>query len=446
MMMKMWKRMKPWMGRLAFLLYAILFHLSYCDVVTASPEEEIDKEVIEEIEEPEATLEETLDFMGGIGHTSGSVRFQYGGRFVFDGIKYGRNNKRDSGFEMDTARFIVHAQYETTRMRFEPDLIGVDSPRNMRDAWVSWEYYPGQCLTAGQFMVASGTEGATREDALPLAGYGFTTYLNGRYDMGVCAEGDLLPRELWYSLTHVTGQGFGLEGRRRKSVLSSVRIVHHPFARVDEAAGGAWLNGLYWGAGLAYTPDFDDPIVMVTPFESTVFTTPDLNGGSSSWLHWEAGYSAGPFRIGGERIEGSVNNVPVGNGNRVDMDQLTAWSAYASFNFTGFEPEWEHGRWLSMREAEIDDEPTGRGRYGRWEMAARYSNMDLDRNLFIHGLTDYNPSTQEARTFSLFLNYYPVTKARIALGWVNTIADHELTTFGNTSRDSAFVLRLALNF
>jgi len=400
------------------------------------------EETVEEVSPEEAPW----DFIRDLGHTSGNVRFQYGGRFVFDGIKYGRNNKRKSGLEIDTARISVLAQYETTQLRIEPDLIGVDSARNLRDAWVAWEYYPGHCLTLGQFMVASATEGATREDAMPVAGYGFTTYLNSRYDMGLCAEGDLLPGELWYSVTSVAGKGFGLEGRRRESALYGLRLVHHPFARIDEAGAGTYLNGLYWGAGLTYTPDFDDPIVLVTPFESMVFTTPDLHGSRSCWLHWEAGYCAGPIRIGGERIEGSINNVPVGGGEKIDLDQLTAWTAYASINLTGFKPEWEQGRWLSMREAEIDEEPTGRGRHGRWEMAARYSNADLDRNLFIHGLTDYNPSTQEVRTFSLHLNYYPVKKAQLSLGWVNTIADHELTPFGGTNRDSTFVLRLALNF
>ncbi|MFH2000769.1 MAG: porin [Planctomycetota bacterium] len=393
---------------------------------------------------PQEPEDEPWDLINDLGYSTGGLQLQYGGRFVFDLIKYGDDNKRRNGFEFDTARLVAMGQYESFYFRVEPDLIGVDSARNLRDAWMTWEYLPGHFMTAGQFFVASGTEGATREDALPLAGYGFTTYLNGRYDLGINLYGDLLPKELWYSLTGAAGKGFDLEGIRRESELYSLRLVHHPLIRIDPA--GYWLKGFFWGAGVAFTPNFDDPIVLVTPLESTVFITPDLDGQGSRWFHLEAGYAVGPFRFGGERIEGRIDGVLVGNGHRTDFEQLSAWTTYASWNLTGYEPEWEQGRWLSIGEAEMGKDPSSRGRYGCWEMAVRYSNADMDRKLFNYGLTDYNPSTQEVRTFSLHLNYYPVKKAQISLGWVKTLADHELSTFGGTSRDSSFVLRLALNF
>ena len=41
-----------------------------------------------------------------------------------------------------------------------------------------------------------------------------------------------------------------------------------------------------------------DPAVLKdleTPFEQTVFTTPDLYGGEAMWVAWELGYRRGPF-------------------------------------------------------------------------------------------------------------------------------------------------------
>jgi hypothetical protein len=87
----------------------------------------------------------------------------------------------------------------------------------------------------------------------------------------------------------------------------------------------------------------------------------------------------------------------------------------------------------------------------------RYSNGDIDRDLFDAGWTTYDPSTQEVRTFSVLLGWRPAERARIAVGWVKTIADDALTVFGGRgpstvprvpggNRDSSYVLRLEVGF
>jgi phosphate-selective porin len=78
-------------------------------------------------------------------------------------------------------------------------------------------------------------------------------------------------------------------------------------------------------------------------------------------------------------------------------------------------------------------------------VAFRYSNADIDRGLFDAGLTTYNPSTQEVRTATLNLNWYPQPGLKITAGWVKTIADHELSTLGETNRDSSYLLRMSLS-
>ena len=80
------------------------------------------------------------------------------------------------------------------------------------------------------------------------------------------------------------------------------------------------------------------------------------------------------------------------------------------------------------------------------ELSARYSNCDLDREFFKTGLTTYDPSSQETRTFSLDLTWYPDAGIRTVLGWVKTLADDDLSTFGGTARDSTIFLRLEFDF
>jgi phosphate-selective porin len=83
---------------------------------------------------------------------------------------------------------------------------------------------------------------------------------------------------------------------------------------------------------------------------------------------------------------------------------------------------------------------------GCLEIAFRYSNADIDRSLFNFGLTSYGVSTQEVRTATLNLNWYPEDGLAISGGWVKTIADQELGTLGDTDRDSSFFLRTILTF
>lgn len=395
-------------------------------------------------EGPESTPDQDEPWIP-LQHRIGDLKLDFGGRFVVECIKYSHANPRDSGVYFDTARLSFCGRYKDITFLVEPDLLGDDTRHNLREAWAAWDLHPSFRLRAGQIVVALGSEFATREDAMPFMGYGFTSYLDGRLDLGVQADGDLASGLFWYEATATAGKGFDIEGRRRQNEQYSLRLVNRPFALCDDD-GWDLLNGLFWGVGYAFSPDHDDPIVLATPLESVVFVTPDIKGKSSNWLHWETGYAQGPFRVAYERVMGSVNDVRVGSGEEVDFDQLTSWAAYATLNLSGYEPEWDRGRWLSMGEAAHDEEPMGWGRYGRWELAARYSNADLDRGLFDYGFTTYDPSTQEVRTFSLNLNWLPVRKARLSLGWVKTIADHELRVFGDTNRDSSVVFQVALNY
>ncbi|MHC4942714.1 MAG: porin [Planctomycetota bacterium] len=407
---------------------------------------------------PDETAAPREDFMPapaseeGFTVASGDLTLKLGGRFVMEIMKYSHANPRDSGFEFDTARLSFEGSYRDFSWRVEPDLIGVDTRNNLYEALGTWDIHPAFRLTSGLMKVALSTEFATHDEAMPLIGYGFASYLDGRFDWGVRADGDLVEGTLWYEATATTGSGFDLEGERKDNSQYSLRVVLHPFSRYDFT--GSFLKGLFVGAGLAYSPDHEDRIVVANPFESVVFVTEmDIPGEQSKWVHLELGYTRGPFRFVLERVRGSIDEVPISITQDLDMDQLTSWQVYGTWNITGFEPEWERGRWLSMREADRDEEKTRKGRYGRWELAARYSNADIDRNLFIHGYTNYTLSTQEVRTFSLNLHWYldqffhkRLKNMRMSLGWVKTIADHELRTFGGTNRDSSFVFQVALQF
>lgn len=366
-----------------------------------------------------------------------------GGHTAIDLIKYGHANDRSSGLEIDRLSVIFQLECEDTFEVFvEPDLLGVDTRHNLWEAWAAVNVAPELRLSAGHMPIALGTEFATRAEFAPLMGYSFTSYLDGRYDWALRADGELFGDLFWYQATYAFGEGFDLEGRSRNSPQFSGRFSTRPLRWTNVS----FLEQVFAGIAYTYSPDYDEPIVLATPSENTVFITPDLDGRSAHFMHIDAGWVWRSFRVGFENVRGEVNGVPIGGGQRNDVDQLTSYAWSASWFLTGEQPRWSKGGWTPVPDAgssffgEVFSVP------GALELAARYSNADIDRSLFDDGITTFDPSTQEVRTFSCNLFWYPYRGIRTGFGYQRTIADHELSTFGGTNRDSTFVLRLDLSF
>ena len=383
----------------------------------------------------------------------GPVEAQLGGRFVLDATKYGNANRSRSGFKFNDVRLRLTLSAYDFIGHVEFDALGRKTPRNLYEAWAAWEPCAAFRLSAGQMRVGLGSEFASRERDLAFAGYSFASYLDGRYDVGLRIDGDLVEDVLFYEATATAGKGFGLDGHRRQSPLYAMKLVAHPFGFVDSESGGfpGFLRGLYGGAAIARLDDFDDPIILATPYETVVFKTPDLNARGGMWFHYEAGYHHGPFRLSGELVHGVAEDVPIGGGVREDMDQLSAYHVSFAWNLTGEEQLLRRGRWEGgKRSGRCALIPPGTIP-GRLEASVRYSNTDMDRELFNRGITTYAASAQEIRTFSAFLSWSPPVqpkfgRLRVGAGIVRTISDSALTALNFRKRDTFGLLRIELDF
>lgn len=429
-------------------------------------QEQADEKIQEEkAEEPEKIDDQATVYGEGVAEDSrpqrAFIQYNYttiedygiflGGRFVADIIRYGHANERDNGVELDTVRPVIrgeHGERKEIRWWLEPDLLGVDTPRNLYEAWGSYEFFPSLRIKAGQFPMALGTEFGSREERLPMAGYGYTSQINGRWDVGLRLEGSLWQGVLWYEGTVAAGEGFGNEGRRQDGERYAARTVWHPFRRVDPAESIIFnrLKGFYLGAGFAYDHGFDNPFVFTTPYESRVFSSADVDADYALWLHLESGYYVGAFRVGYEINRGRVRNVPVGGGVDVNMNEADTWTVFSSYNITGEKHRWERGGWTSPHVTVSDWSWTGDIWPGRWEVAGRVSDMDMDSEYFAYGFAQFGMSSRRARTWALNLNWYPKTDIRVSLGWALTNAKDDLFVFGNHRHDSSYLLRFELAF
>jgi hypothetical protein len=379
------------------------------------------------------------------------VELRFGGRFALDFVRWDRRNSASSGVEFGALRPLFEADVGgRTQFRAELDLDDVDSRRGAFDLWVRQEIGRHLAVQLGQVRVAMGSEYATREENSPLIGRSFTSYLTGRHDLGLLATVD--PHAgLHFEGAATLGSGFGLEGEGKDDPLVMGRAVFEPLRQ----RGPALLRGFFVGASMAWQPSFRDELLLATPYQTPVLTTRDLRAGHAAWGLFEVGWRHGPFRSGFELARGVLNDVGLPGGGHHDVDQLTAWTAYASVFLGGGSPQWNGGRWTrhgrpkGRIDAERREEPgwiviDSRG--GPIELALRYSNADIDRSLFQSGLTSYDPSTQEVRVADVNLVFHLNPGQRFSIGAARTIADHELSVFGGANRDTSFLARFEIDF
>jgi hypothetical protein len=309
----------------------------------------------------------------------------------------------------------------------------VDSRRNAYDLWLARDLGSSWRVQLGQIRVAMASEYSTREENFPLIGQSFTSYLTGRYDLGIRGEAGFLQDAIGFEAVAAAGAGSGLEGEGKDDPFFLARGTWQPLRNLDLGP----LRGAFVGLAAAYQPEFRDEVVVATPLESVIFTTPDLDADRAQWFALETGWYHGPFRFGFEQVRGILDNVAVPGGGTKDMDELWGWTAYASVFLWGGRPAWTRGAWRKPYR-EPGSQPV--------ELGVRYSNGDIDRDFFDFGVTTYDPSSQENRTFSVNLAWYPIAGMRAAAGWVQTIADDPVSTFGGTNRDSTVLLRFEVDF
>ncbi len=374
-----------------------------------------------------------------------NTRWRAGGRLAWDLLRHGHENRKSDGGDLSAAALRLRGDSGCASFQVAVDLIGDDTRRHLYEAWAAVDLDDALRLSAGQLRSALTSEYATLEQDLPLPGFGFPAHLSGRHDLAARADGRLLDERLWYELTATGGNGFGLEGERRDARRISLRVAGHVLRGLVDGDGPLQdaANGFFVGLALAEEDDFDDPLIVSTPLESTTFRTGDLGGDSGSWAAVELGWAHGPWRVAVTRVEGEAENVPVAVGT-VDADQLTAFSWTAAWALSGERYAWRAGRRITLPSAPDDHGVLGLP--GRWELAARYSNQDIDRELLVGRRTIPLAATQEGRTFTMALSWTPRPPLRVTLGWFNTIVDEDLHTLGTKRRDSSFVLRFELAF
>ena len=356
----------------------------------------------------------------------GAFSFGLGGRLMLDAAYYDEDKtKLGDGTEVRRARLEAEGRlFHDWTYELGVDFAGGDS--DVKNAYIGYEGWWPASFKIGQFKEPFSLEEMTSskyitfmERALPNA------FVPGR-NIGIGAH------RYWESLTAAGGlfgeafdsdvedegdEGWGVAGRLTYSPLHlETRAVH-------------------LGAAAEYRkPDDSDEIRFRTRPESHVTSvryanTDDiLEVDNTVKYGLEAAGVWGPFSVQGEYIYTDVNR----NSGFEDVN-FDGWYTFASWFLTG-----ESRRYRARKGAFGRVKP--QHRYGAWELAARYSTIDLNDGPVTGG---------KEENITLGLNWYINSQLRAMANYVIIDNDDDADDAGDAGRNDdpkVFQLRLQADF
>jgi phosphate-selective porin OprO/OprP len=304
----------------------------------------------------------------------------------------------------------------------------------LQDAYLDARYSDKARLRVGKFKAPFGLERLTSATALLFVERAFPSSLAPIRDVGVQLHGELGGGVAAYAVGVFDGalDGGSVDNDTNDGKDTAGRLFLQPFRKGKVKA----VQGL--GIGIAAStgkqegalPSFRSP-GQLTFFSYAAGTTAE---GRRTRLTPQASYAIGPFRLIGEYVRSSQD---VRKGAETVRVRNGAWQAAAAFVLTGETPS-------SGGVAPKNPFERGAG-WGAFELAARYSELDVDDAVFDRGLADPVRSATGARAFAFGVNWY-VTKN------VKYVANYERTTFegggasGDRKAENALLFRAQLAF
>lgn len=341
--------------------------------------------------------------------------------------------------------------------RFTPEFAGGSA--SAVDAYVEANLNPAFNIRAGKFKSFVGLERLQSGSDIKFVERSYVTnaILPNR-DLGVALYGDLLNKKVNYAVGIVNGVADGgnistgteYNGEREYTA----RLFTTPFIESDSA-----LAGLGFGIGATWT-DFTGErnldFTNTTSADATRNGLPSyVSGGQQTFFRYgsaavadgkrfrvspQASYYTGPLGIIAEyaRVDQDVSLLNSTTSNTASIFQPNtskklshdAWQVAASYILTGEDASFKGVK--PKNDFDLD-----KGGWGAWELVGRYSEINLDSDTFKNqagqfaaegtattsAYSDLTKSAKSAESWTLGVNWYLNSNAKIALNYEQTSFD-----------------------
>lgn len=373
----------------------------------------------------------------------GESRISLRGLVQFDAASYDQDGAGaqdlSSGTNFRRARLGVDGQMTkdwTYELMFEFGGSGQEDPGKVLAAWIDYGGLGPMHVRLGAFAPSVGLDDSTSSSDLIFLERGAAAEMargiaagDGRSGVAIYGGG-----ERWFASLAATGavagsgasfdEQLGFVGRIATALISNDAFTLHLGANYTNVSHLADTSA---GAGVDWAQLRERPELRVDG--SRLVDTGQLTADAVSVAGLEAGVQIGPFHASGEYIMFEVDRA-----GALPEAEFSGWHAQATWSLTGEERRWssKNGSFASQRPAHAFDPESGH--WGAWELAARYSVLDLNDNDANVGLAStlgaptaiVRGGEQEISTFGV--NWRPNGMLRFMLNYQTVDTDREDAT------------------
>ena len=362
-------------------------------------------------------------------------------------------------FEVKQARIWIEGYFfKDIYYKIMPDFAA--SSNILPDAYLDYAYHPAASLLVGKFKPSISLERLQGDADGTFLERAFPTYLASNRDVGIQLHGAFSkpgykaetvagPIDTKNTFTYQIGvsNGSGDDGSPNNNspdTDNNKEVVGRLFAHPFHHTGYSWLEGLGLGvAGSVGNPDKQGLKAQATPLGRTTyldytklntgFAAPTSDGATYR-IYPQAYWFSGPFGAIGEYVISSQHLVS----GRTDVKQDNkAWQILASYVVTG-----EDNSFAGVKPIQNFD-PL-KGKWGALQLAARYSELDVDDATF--RIVDPNQSASKAKAWTLGANWYLNSNAIIRADYENVSFDGGAARGRDKANEQIFATRFQLSF
>jgi phosphate-selective porin OprO and OprP len=326
--------------------------------------------------------------------------------------------------------------------RIMPDFGGGQTV--LQDAYLDIRFTPAVRLRAGKLKAPVGLERLQSGTDLLFVERAFPTNLVPNRDLGVQLFGDLAGGGVTYAVGVFNGVPDGGSGDSDSNdgKDTAARIFFTPFAK-----GNGPLKGLGFGIGSSFgkqegtlaapgLPSFRTPAQQTFFSYRTDGTAPNtvIADGDRTRLSPQGYFYRGPC---GLLAEYAISSQEVRRGEVVEELEHTSWQTAVSWVLSGGEPSFRSV-------APKTNFDPGAGTWGAFELAARYSRLELDDDTFP---TFANPASaaSSAEAWAVGFNWYLNRNVKLYLDYEQTEFEGGAAT-GDREDESIVFSRIQIAF
>ncbi|MSR16634.1 MAG: hypothetical protein EXR89_02380 [Methylococcaceae bacterium] len=335
------------------------------------------------------------------------------------------------------------------------------------DAYIDYAYHPFASLLVGKFKSPLSLERLQGDSDGTFLERAFPTYLASNRDVGVQVHGGLnftghhaekvagpidTKNQLTYQFGVFNGSGDdGSPNNDAPDVNNNKEFAGRLFAHPFQYSGYSWVEGFGIGVAGSYSHAKGTQTIknQATPIGRNTYlnytkvlagaSAPIANGDSYRFYpqaYWYSGAfgAMAEYVVSTQDLSGQITeNKKVVSKNIKQSN--TAWQILGSYMLTG-----EDNNFGVIKP--ITPFSPLEGKWGAWQLAARYSQIDVDSDTFV--FVDTSKSANSARAWTIGANWYLNSNALIRADFENVSFDGGAAKAGSRASERVFGTRFQL--